>query len=90
MSDGILKNGSKGEDVRQLQSDLVAMGYPIEADGNFGPNTEKAVKHLQEAFGYTVDGLVGKGTQFLVTQQKGLAWSVGKPTANKQDTSWKK
>ncbi len=90
MSDDIIKHGSKVEDVRKVQQDLIALGYPIEADGAFGPNTEKAVKHLQAAFGYTVDGLVGKGTKFLIEQQKGLGWAVGKPTAQSQDTNWKK
>lgn len=81
MSDEILKNGSKGEDVRKLQEDLNALGYQVQVDGIFGPGTEKAVKQFQAAFGYTVDGLVGKGTKFLIDQQKGYNWRVGMPTA---------
>jgi len=53
----ILKVGSKGEDVKKLQS-FLGLG----ADGSFGPGTEKAVKAWQSANGLTADGLVGDGT----------------------------
>jgi peptidoglycan hydrolase-like protein with peptidoglycan-binding domain len=81
MSDNILKSGSKGDHVTTLQHDLVALGYDVKPDGIFGAETEKAVKQLQAAFGYTVDGLVGDGTKFLITQQKGYNWKAGMPTA---------
>jgi putative chitinase len=53
----LLKVGSKGEDVKKLQS-FLGLG----ADGSFGPGTEKAVKNWQSANGLTPDGLVGDGT----------------------------
>jgi putative chitinase len=53
----LLKVGSKGEDVKKLQS-FLGLG----ADGSFGPGTEKAVKAWQAANGLTADGLVGDGT----------------------------
>jgi len=53
----LLKVGSKGEDVKKLQS-FLGLG----ADGSFGPGTEKAVKDWQSANGLTPDGLVGDGT----------------------------
>jgi putative chitinase len=53
----LLKVGSKGEDVKKLQS-FLGLG----ADGSFGPGTEKAVKGWQSANGLTADGLVGDGT----------------------------
>ena len=53
----LLKVGSKGEDVKKLQS-FLGLG----ADGSFGPGTEKAVKAWQSANGLTADGLVGSGT----------------------------
>jgi putative chitinase len=53
----LLKVGSKGEDVKKLQS-FLGLG----ADGSFGPGTEKAVKAWQSANGLTADGLVGDGT----------------------------
>ena len=53
----LLKNGSKGEDVKRLQ---IKLG--ITADGSFGPGTEKAVKQWQSTNGLTADGVVGDGT----------------------------
>lgn len=53
----ILKNGSKGEDVKKLQSKL-----GLGSDGIFGSGTEAAVKKWQAANGLTTDGIVGEGT----------------------------
>jgi putative chitinase len=53
----LLKNGSKGEDVKKLQAKLGAT-----ADGNFGPGTEAKVKAWQSANGLVADGVVGDGT----------------------------
>jgi peptidoglycan hydrolase-like protein with peptidoglycan-binding domain len=49
----LLKNGSKGEDVKKLQTKL-----GLTADGSFGPNTEKVVKEWQSANGLTADVLL--------------------------------
>jgi hypothetical protein len=53
----LLKNGSKGEDVKKLQAKL-----GLAADGVFGPGTESKVKEWQAANGLTADGIVGDGT----------------------------
>lgn len=53
----LLKNGSKGDDVKKLQEKL-----GLSADGNFGPGTEAKVKAWQAANGMTADGIVGPGT----------------------------
>ena len=53
----LLKVGSKGNEVKQLQEKL-----GLSADGSFGPGTEKAVKAWQSANGITADGVVGDGT----------------------------
>jgi putative chitinase len=53
----LLKVGSKGNEVKQLQEKL-----GLAADGSFGPGTEKAVKSWQTANGLKADGLVGDGT----------------------------
>jgi putative chitinase len=53
----LLKNGSKGEDVKKLQAKL-----GLAADGAFGPGTEAKVKAWQAANGLTADGVVGDGT----------------------------
>lgn len=53
----VLKLGSKGQEVRILQSKL-----GIEIDGQFGYGTQKAVMQFQEKHGLEVDGKVGKAT----------------------------
>jgi putative chitinase len=53
----LLKVGSKGDDVKKLQTKL-----GLTADGSFGPNTEKKVKEWQLTNGLTADGVVGDGT----------------------------
>jgi putative chitinase len=53
----LLKNGSKGDDVKKLQEKL-----GLTADGDFGPGTEAKVKAWQTANGLTADGIVGDGT----------------------------
>ncbi len=73
----VLKKGSKGEDVKALQANLQKLGYvAVTVDGDFGSGTEEAVMQLQKAFGYTIDGMVGDGTLFLINQQLGLNWKA--------------
>jgi putative chitinase len=58
----ILRLGSSGEQVAALQAMLVAMGFGIAADGNFGPATAAAVKKFQTSHGLAGDGVVGAAT----------------------------
>lgn len=53
----ILKKGSRGNEVKELQKFL-----GITADGIFGPGTEKHVKKWQSDNGLVVDGIVGPAT----------------------------
>lgn len=58
----LLKKGSKGEDVRTLQQLLMEMGYELPAhgdDGDFGAETETALKKFQHAHGLEDDGKYG-------------------------------
>ena len=58
-----LRVGSRGEEVRQLQTKLKRWGYYSGAvDGIFGSGTEAAVKQFQRKNGLTVDGIVGTAT----------------------------
>ena len=50
----LLKNGSSGPEVKQLQEKL-----GLAADGQFGPGTETKVKEWQAANGLAADGIVG-------------------------------
>ena len=53
----ILKKGTRGEEVKQLQEYL-----EIGADGVFGPGTEAAVKKWQKENSLVADGIVGPKT----------------------------
>lgn len=53
----MLKLGSKGSAVKRLQTKL-----GITADGDFGPNTKKAVIAFQKKHGLAADGIVGQNT----------------------------
>ncbi|MEM9926924.1 MAG: peptidoglycan-binding protein [Cyanobacteria bacterium P01_D01_bin.50] len=56
----VLCFGSKGEDVEYLQRRLNGIGFgSLVVDGEFGVNTESAVKKFQKYYGLTVDGIVG-------------------------------
>ena len=58
----LIKKGSKGSAVLQLQKMLNAKGYKLTEDGDFGSKTEAAVKAYQKANGLEVDGEVGPMT----------------------------
>lgn len=57
-----LKKGAKGNITWILQAMLVCKGYSIEVDGDFGINTENAVKDFQSKNRLIVDGIAGKNT----------------------------
>ena len=65
-----LYNGSKGEDVRELQQALIDLGYlKGTADGIFGNKTEIAVRKFQKANKLSVDGLAGLTTRELILKK---------------------
>lgn len=73
-----LKQGHSGPDVAYLQRRLTALGISVSPSGEFDAATDEAVKKLQGAFGYTVDGIVGPGTHKLINAQIGHGWSADK------------
>ena len=60
-----LRNGMKGDDVKELQGRLIKLGLDLGkwgADGSFGSATETAVKLFQGRNGLKADGIVGPKT----------------------------
>ena len=60
----VLRTGSKGDDVTNLQSRLKTLGYYTgEIDGQFGAGTREAVMNFQRQNDLQADGLVGSDTR---------------------------
>ena len=62
-----VRKGDTGNVVKILQAFLVAYEYSIGIsgiDGDFGSDTESAVKQFQKNSGIDIDGIVGKDTWF--------------------------
>ncbi|HYE81797.1 MAG TPA: cell wall hydrolase [Clostridia bacterium] len=61
---GVLKFGSRGEAVVQLQKKLNANNFKVgTVDGIYGKNTENAVIRYQQMNGLRIDGIAGRQTQ---------------------------
>ena len=66
----VLRKGSRGKKVEELQKQLIQLGYlspklssgNSSADGVFGSGTKAAVVKFQKDNGLTTDGIVGKST----------------------------
>ena len=67
----LLKRGSAGADVKQLQQYLIQLGYDLGkwgADGEFGGATELAVKAFQKDSALEADGQYGEKTHEALLQ----------------------
>jgi predicted chitinase/LysM repeat protein len=70
---GDMQRGSQGEQVKQLQSALVNLGYMTQGQmdtgpGIFGPQTEASLKHYQSDKGLAADGVYGPQTRGAMTK----------------------
>lgn len=73
----LLKMGSRGDKVRELQQKLINKGYSVGqygADGVFGQGTYDAVIKFQRTNGLSADGIVGPAT-----------WKVLNSSSNSND-----
>lgn len=77
----LVKYGSRGEDVRTVQTKLKQWGYYNgSVDGIYGYKTSEAVKFFQRKNGLKVDGIVGDETA------KALGINVAATTSSKSST----
>jgi lysozyme len=79
----VLSLGSRGDDVKALQTDLAKLGfYKGEIDGVFGPGTESAVRAVQNAHSnLTVDGKAGPATKAQITRMLDVRSKATKTSA---------
>jgi hypothetical protein len=81
---GLLRRGSRGDAVTELQRMLTAAGYPLTPDGRFGPETARAVERFQREHGLDVDSVAGPATKAALSRALGarpaprrLLWLIG-------------
>lgn len=78
-----LKRGSSGQNVKNLQTALVKLGFMTQAEmntgpGTFGPRTEAALKKFQAKWGVSATGYFGPQSRAALTK----ALSGSKPPSN--------
>jgi len=68
-----LKRGMTGADVRYMQQKLIQKGYALPlygADGDFGQETEDALKQFQADNGIAADGVYTEETRMMLSGEK--------------------
>ncbi len=74
----VLKQGSRGSEVKTMQRKLKNWGYYNgSVDGIFGKQTTSAVKYFQRKNGLTADGIVGSKTLKALGMSSGTNTSSG-------------
>ncbi len=80
--------GSRGDEVRQIQTRLKQWGYYNGAiDGIYGNQTEKAVRWFQQRNGLTVDGIAGPQTLRAIGLPTGATGSSGGSSGGSSTTA---
>ena len=78
----LLRNGSRGSQVRSLQNDLIELGFgnylgKWGADGAFGNASKNAVIAFQRWVKIKIDGIVGNQTRNAINTRKRNAGKLG-------------
>lgn len=85
----VLKQGTKGPEVAQLQQQLQQLGYfNGRATGNFGPLTKAAVVRFQQARGLKADGVAGQNTLDALYDRSATASASASNSASEQKESF--
>lgn len=83
--------GDKGAKVKEIQSNLIKLGYKLPkygADSHFGDETVAAVKAFQKANKLAaVDGIAGKATLAKIKELLAKSKSPSSPTPSKSNSS---
>lgn len=79
--------GSKGDEVKELQTALNNAGYSLDVDGSFGSKTQAAVKDYQKKNNLAVDGIVGNNTWGSLLGSSSASGSASSSTTNKTTTT---
>ena len=84
----LLRKGSKGQAVKELQEKLNKLGYGLTVDGDFGSKTESAVISFQKKYKLEIDGIVGNETRNAL--DSAIKTLTAKPTqpSSSASTSW--
>ena len=83
---GVLQKESEGSEVKALQQDLIKLNYlSSDITGYYGDLTEKAVKKLQNDYGYEDDGIAGEATLKLLDKLMGRVKSSADPSKLMQE-----
>ena len=79
----VLRKGSKGQAVTEMQTMLQKLGYDLGSygvDGDFGKDTETAVRRFQAGHGLAADGVCGPATwaalEKVAGQGKGMSEQI--------------
>ena len=85
-AEALSKYGSRGEEVRQIQTKLKRWGYYNgNVDGIFGSQTQAAVRYFQSKNGLVVDGIAGKNTLAAMGIYNSSGNSSGSSSSNSND-----
>lgn len=83
INDGrVLRPGSKGQLVKDLQKHLNDAGFPVPTTGNFGPLTKRALQKFQRSKGLSADGILGPQTAAALVPNSGSSSNDAPSTSN--------
>lgn len=77
----VLKTGSSGDDVKQLQTLLIRLGYDCGrwgVDGDFGDSTKLAVERFQQMNGLVMSGIADAATVAAIRSAEAATPTLGK------------